>query len=221
MGRGALSIVIALTLIAGAPLPAQEPPGFNRVPTIRGGRRDADAEAQRLAVLGSPAQVSIVRVPASIEQLFRSYRGRLSGVSGPPPDSVRPSDVGTTPVTYHVVYHAFEDECAEPGAGEPATNGAAPECRKWRRGKDKQKVLSGARIPDDLGWIETATFTWFRREAAGELVRMSVEIRDVGVAADWKRHTLMALLSVESVRVSEPAQDQKEAPVPHEEGTEP
>ena len=56
-------------------------------------------------------------------------------------------------------------------------------------------MLDNVRIPFDRGrWIETASFTWFRRDTTGELTRLRVLIRDIGLSPDWKRYTPLGQL---------------------------
>ncbi|HEX9704346.1 MAG TPA: hypothetical protein VGA20_03800 [Gemmatimonadales bacterium] len=199
-GRLALGILLAGATAPG--LRAQEPPGFDQVPKIRGASVDTAAEASRLAALGSGARVRTWRVPASIEQMFKMYMRSLDATGGRPPDSVRPSELGGTPVTYYIVYHKFEDECADPETGGSTSDTGASVCQRWRRGKDKAKTLGRSRASHSAGsYIETATFTWFRREQSGELVRLRVELRDLGLSHEWKRHTPLAQLTIESVPV--------------------
>jgi hypothetical protein len=84
-----------------------------------------------------------------------------------------------------------------------AAPSAGTACQRWRRGKDKRRALEDSRIGYEQGhwpkWVETATFTWLRREPNGDVVRFRVELRDAGVSPDWKRHIPLAQLLIEGV----------------------
>jgi len=195
------ALATAQAAVAAATLGAQAP-SFEQIPIVRGATRDAKHEA--LLLSASPAgerHLRVYRVPASIEGLFRNYLNRLGGSPGPAPDSPAAPVTGATEITYSLAFHSFEDECMDSVSTAPAPTGSgAAACQRVRRGLDKRKSLDRMRIAYGLGrWIEHASFTWFRREPDGALLRLRVELRDMGLNSDWKRYTSLVHLLVESV----------------------
>ncbi len=70
-----------------------------------------------------------------------------------------------------------------------AASSTGTACRVWRRGADKRQVLLNLRpIQEPGAWIETVVFTWYSRDTNGELIRLRLELRDTGLAADWKHY---------------------------------
>jgi len=199
-GRWVIAPVFAV--LAAAAAGAQAVPDYESIHLIRGATRDPKAEALLQASwVGGPRSIQVYRVEGSIEGLFNYYERRLGGTRDGAPDTLDMPRVGNSSVTYHLEFHAFDDQCldATPGAA-PASAGTA--CQRWRRGKDKKRALDGSRLSYEGGkWIEAATFTWYHREANGELQRIQVEIRDIGLSRDWKQHTPLAQLLLESVGV--------------------
>jgi len=204
-GRTGLWAAAAVTaVVAATALDAQTPPGIEEIYVIQGAQRDAKAEALlQVDSVSGARTLRVYRIPGSIEQLVRYYAKRLVAKPDVDPDTIhapviQPSPVsGTTPVIYHLVFHTFDDECMD------AAPSAGTECQRWRRGKDKRRVLDDSRIGYEQGhwpkWIDAATFTWLRREPSGDVVRFRVELRDAGLSPDWKRHVPLARLLIEGV----------------------
>lgn len=194
-----------LTLVAAGgvvtALDAQGPSTIDRIPIVRGAKRDAKAEAQLLATSAAGArQLSVYRLPASIERIVKFYVDRLGATPSNTLDTVAAPTSDPTRVTYHLVFHSFDDECADstPSTGTPPSG--APACARWRRGKDKKRALDGARVPYDMGrWIETATFTWWGRHSTGPLLRLGVVIKDIGLTDDWKHYMPLGQVIIESL----------------------
>jgi len=195
---------VAAAIVATTALGAQAPPDIEAIYVIQGAQRDAQAEALLQAdSAGGARSLRVYRVGASLERLFQLYAKRLIARPYGDPDSVHAPVIpqapvtGSTPVFYHLMFHSFDDECMD------AVPVAGTECRRWRRGKDKRKVLEDSRIGYEQGrwpkWIDTVTFTWLRREPNGDVVRFRVELRDIGLSPDWKRHIPLARLLVEGV----------------------
>jgi hypothetical protein len=196
-GRWVVAPVLA-TLAATA-LGAQQVPDYESIYIIRGAVRDTTTAALLQAGwVGGPRSLQVYRVAGSIEGVFRNYLRRLGGTPDAAPDTLERPVAGNSPPTYHLVFHTFDDQCMDATPSTPASAGTA--CHRWRRGKDKRRSLDGSRIAYETGsWIEVATFTWFHREPSGELQRVRVEIRDIGLSPNWQQHTPLAQLLLESV----------------------
>lgn len=139
-------------------------------------------------------------VGAQPEMLLGWYLGRLNTLSPVKDGSLDTADVRlgeTRPMTYHLTFHTFEDQCADSG-WTPPDSGAPPRpCSRWKRGEDKRKLLENNRSGYEMGlWIERITFTWLNREMTGELVRRRIEVRDGGISNDWKRYTLRSEITL-------------------------
>ncbi len=206
-GHAGMWVVATVCALVGAvALGAQAPPKFEDVPIIRGAIHDTKTEALlRSDSGGGTREVKVYRTPGSIERLFKYYLRLLGGRRGARPDSLAVPPSGWSPITYHLTFHEFEDECVKPPANVRAA-GSDAACKKWRRGKDKRRALGNARIPYESGsWIEVATLTWFRPGPSGDVERMQVEIRDVGMADNWRHDRTMARLTFERVIFPKPA----------------
>lgn len=194
-------VATAQVAVATVTLAAQASLRFEQIPIVRGAIRDTKQEA--LLLSASPAgmrQLRVYRIPASIEGLFRNYLGRLGGSPGPALDSPSEPVTHTTPITYYVAFHSFEDECMDSVSTASAPTGAGPTCQRVRRGLDKKKSLENSRLAYGVGqWIEHASFTWFRREPDSTLLRLRVDLRDMGLSSNWKRHTPLVQFLLESV----------------------
>ena len=85
------------------------------------------------------------------------------------------------PMTYHITFHKFDDECMDAGATSVTPGDTTGSCTRWRLGKQKFRTLDNNRVSFELGeWIERVTFMWYVREPSGELVRRRTELRDTG-----------------------------------------
>jgi hypothetical protein len=200
------ALAMAATLTAGA-LPAQTPETFEQIPVIPGSRHDTKAEALLPPATGS-LRVRLYRIEASIEEVFKWYHFHLGGDSGEPLDSPTVRVSGLTPVSYHVTFYTFGDQCADSTADAAGGEASpAPECRAWRRGKDKRRALGLSRLPWDTGqWIEHVTFTWFCRDPDGSLRRMRVVIHDIGLKPNWTYYTPLGQVRIESIVLEPPHQ---------------
>jgi hypothetical protein len=203
MRERALRCTILLVVSGIASLAAQAP-ALEQVPTLRGVPHDTVAEAARIAEIGPGSNVRSWRVPAPIEQIFRMYRRSLEAQEGPPSDSVQVPGWGSSPVTYHIVYHRFDDECIDPPV-RASPDSTIAECNKWRRGRDKDKTFSRSRAQDaNRMYVETCIFTWYRRDENKQLARLRVVLEDIGLQPDWKRYTAVTRLTIESAPVTIP-----------------
>jgi hypothetical protein len=196
--------VAAAAALAAAALRAQTPETFEQIPVIPGSRHDTKAEA--LLPPPKPTQrTRLYRIEGSIEEVFQWYHSHLGGNSGEPLDSPTVRVTGLTPVSYHIAFYTFADECADSTTTMAPDSATTPPCRKWRRGKDKRRALGLSRLPWDSGlWIEDVTFTWFFRAPDGSLRRLRVEIRDIGLKPDWRFYTPRGQVRFESLVLEPP-----------------
>jgi len=201
--RAALvAFTAAVTCAAG--LAAQGPPAITQIPLVPGTVRDYDFESQLLK--DGDAKVRAVRayrIEASMEALFSWYQAHLVGKLTQPSDSIPVvEEGGTSQMMYWLAFHHFDDECMDPGA---AAGASTQTCKVMRKGKDKRNALDRVRIPFAKGdWIEVATFTWYKREMNGALVRLNVVMRDIGLTPNWKRYEPREQLVFESEVVQPP-----------------
>jgi hypothetical protein len=189
-------LVGAIVTFAPAPLTAQTIPySAAEIPLVPGTSRDPQAEAELRAAAVPDSTVRWVRayrIGASIEALFKWYLNRLGGDPGDEDvDSTPPKRAGLSNIVYRVAFHSFNDVCADPPG--PVTPGSI--CHLLRQGKNQRNALSNARIPYEKDhWIDSVTFTWFRRDTTGALLRIHVLIRDIGLSQDWKHYTPLGRL---------------------------
>lgn len=204
MARPRLPALATVAALAASALHAQTPERLDQIPVIPGARHDKKAEGL-LPPPNDSAEIRLYRIEGSIEEMFKWYHFQLGGESGETLDSPTTPVRGITSVRYEVRFHRFDDECADSaGVAAPPTDATAT-CRKWRRGKDKERALALSRLPWDKGqWIAAATFTWFCRDANGTLRRLRVEIRDIGLKPDWKFYTPLGQVRIESVVLNSP-----------------
>jgi len=197
-------VAIAAAVVAATALDAQAPPSIDEIYVVQGSQRDPKAEGLLQAGwTGGARTLRVYRVPGSVEQLVRHYAKRLVARPDVDPDTIHAPVIqpwpasGSTLVLSHIAFHAFDDECVD------AAPSAGTECQRWRRGKDKRRVLEDSRIGYEQGhwprWVDAATFTWLRREPNGDVIRFRVELRDAGLTQDWKHHVPMAQLIIEGV----------------------
>ena len=199
-------VAVAAAVVAAVTLRAQAPVTDAEVPIAPGAVRQPQLELQGGQPEGGDARsIRVYRVRAPLEWLFKYYLRRFGGARDAELDtaSVRPGDA--TPMSYHLTFHSFEDQCADSAAGAAAP-GAPAACKVWRRGKDKKRALGGRIGYEPEIWIERATLSWFSRDAQGGLVRWRLELGDAGLSADWKQYRLGTLLTVERVLLGGKAQ---------------
>lgn len=197
--RRSLVAAAAAAFIA-VTLQGQIPSTEEQIPILKGSVRDTKAEAQ-LEVAGAAGAryLRVYRIDASMELVVRWYLSRLGRSPGAVLDTASLEPGKTTPISYRLNQHSFVDECVdEAGRAVVPDSGAA--CQIWRRGRDKRATLAGYRSQHEGGgWIEQALFNWVSRELNGDWVHWQVEIRDVGLSTDWKRHQPKVRLTVETV----------------------
>jgi len=146
---------------------------------------------------GARVQIHEVwQVGAPPEMLLRWYLRRLNFLSPNKDRVLDTAEVRTgdtrPPMTYHITFHMFDDECRDPVPTTPASTGEAAPCTAKRFGKEKRRTLDNNRVGFEQGaWIERVTFMWLTRDANGEMLRRTIEMRDTGLSDDWKRYTLV------------------------------
>ncbi len=193
----------AAAVIGAVTLGAQAPTTEAAIPLPLRAKRQPQLELQAGGSEGGDARsIRVYRWVGPTQVLFRYYLGRLSAVRDAALDtaslaSLRPGE--TTPVSYHLAFHSFEDQCADSAAGAAAGREAPAPCKVWRRGENKRRALGGYIAFDSGLWIERATFTWFSRGTQGDLVRWRVELSDTGLSDNWEHYAPSTQLTVESV----------------------
>ena len=199
MGRSLVAAAAAAFI--AVTLQGQIPRTEAEIPILKGAIRDTKAEAQ-LEVAGAAGAryLRVYRIDASMELVSKWYVSRLRGSPGAVLDTASLDPGKTTPISYRLNYHAFDDECVDEAGRAAASGEVGAACKVWRRGRDKKATLDGSRIQyEGGGWIEQVLFTWVSRELNGDWVRWQVALRDVGLSANWKRHQPRVRLTVERV----------------------
>jgi hypothetical protein len=182
-------IGLALMLALGASnLAAQATWGGKLMPIPPGATRDYQLEHGNADDTTARSWTQVYRYEATAELVFRWYQDRMGLKPRLAIDTATIQPGSTTPVTYHLTMHTFDDQCLDP-VDTVATEGPPPaDCTKWRRGKEKRHVL-GVRIGVEPNrWIERAVLTWYSRSEDGVLTKRSIELIDTGLARDWKRY---------------------------------
>jgi len=141
--------------------------------------------------------LQIFRVGAPVEMVFTWYQKRLTPYEDAEQDTASLKPGESTPVTFHINWHAFVNECMEREGGAAVSDTMAP-CKRWRRGIDKQRALNNSRTALPGGkWVEWFTITWFNRETSGQLVRRKIEARDAGLGDNWQHDQLRTHIILE------------------------
>jgi hypothetical protein len=199
-GRQAWAIAALVAVIGAATLGAQVPTTEKEIPIALGAVRQPRLEVPGRGSEGLQVQfIRVYRWEAPIEPVARFYLRQLGGERDVALDTaaLRPGE--TTPISYHLTFHTFEDQCADSTAGI-TTEGKG--CKVWRRAKDKRRALVNARLGYAPGlWIERVTFRWFSRDAQGDLVQWRVELSDSGLKETWKEYEPNAQLTVETAQL--------------------
>jgi len=204
-GLRSWAIVAAAALVGAVTLGAQAPATEAEIPLPSGAQRQPQLEPRPGGSEGGDTRsIRVYRWAAPTEPVLRFYLLRLSANRDVALDtaslaSLRPGQ--TSPISYHLAFHSFEDQCAD-SAGGASTGGAAPKaCKVRRRAKDKQRALGGRLGLEPGLWVERATFTWFSRDTGGELIRWRLELRDSGLSNNWQHYTPSTQLTIERVLV--------------------
>lgn len=195
--RRALSgAAVAAAVLLGSPALAQKSLDPS-MPLPPGVIREKGLEAA-MARDGTQRQVlQIFKVGAPAEMVFTWYQKRLTPYEDAAQDTASLKPGESTPMTFHINWHAFVNECMEREGGAAASDTTAP-CKRWRRGIDKQRALNNSRVALPGGkWVESFTITWFNREPSGQLVRRKIEARDAGLADNWQHDQLRTHIILE------------------------
>jgi hypothetical protein len=195
--RGAVLAAAALLLVSCV-LAAQKS-GDPTMPLPPGVIREKGLEQAAGAGDGADGRVlQIFRVGAPVEMVFTWYKGRLAAYEDAEQDTARLKPGESTPISYHLNYYTFVDECMDKGEGGAAASEATAPCKRMRRGFDKQRALNNSRVPLPGGkWVEWFTITWFTRGAGGEMVRRLIEVRDDGLSDNWQHDNLRTRIRLE------------------------
>jgi hypothetical protein len=161
-----------------------------------------------------PASVQldeVWQVGAPPEMLLSWYLRRLNWLS---PNKDRVLDTSEVrmadtrpPMTYHITFHTYDDECRDSPPATSGSSGEAPPCKVMRLGKEKHRVLENNRVGFEQGaWIDRVTFMWMTRDVTGEVVRRTIELKDAGLSDDWKRYTLVTQITLKRELLTRPTQ---------------
>ena len=193
MNRTGWAAALAGVCIAFAPVLAAQGKSFDSTMPLPPGviREKAPVDSS-----GGTRAVEVWRVGAGMEQALGWYKARIQGYPDTPLDtaSIQPGE--GTAISYHVVYHKFDDECREPAASASGSSDPAASCKKWRRGADKRRALNNSRVASPDGWVEQFTITWFTRTSDGALVYRQILVRDKGLSDDWQRDGLRSQITL-------------------------
>lgn len=193
MGWGALFAVAVVTL---APTLAAQKKTDRSMPLPETSRRMRQLEPAESSE-GARVQIHEVwQVGAPPEMLLSWYLRRLNFLSPNKDRVLDTAEVRTgdtrPPMTYHITFHMFDDECRDSVQATPASSDGAAPCMVTRFGKDKRRTLDNNRVGFEQGtWIQRVTFMWLTRDANGEMLRRTIELRDTGLSDDWKRYNLV------------------------------
>jgi hypothetical protein len=198
------SVLAAAVVLFAAPALRAQKSADPTMPLPSGVNRDKAAEAAAGgAGDGTDGRLlQMFRVGAPIEMLIPWYLRQMSPYEDSPLDTTRLQPGESTPMSYHITYHAWKDQCMDPAdtAAESDSAGSDPSqpCKRWRRGIDKQRALNNSRVSLPGGrWVKRFTITWFTRGAGGEMTRRQIELRDAGLADNWQHDYLKTLITLE------------------------
>jgi hypothetical protein len=190
--------LVAAAVLFAPPLGAQKstdptmplPPGAVREKGLEAAAGGGEGADRRL--------LRIFRVGAPVEMVFAWYQRQLTPYEDAVQDTAGLQPGETTPISYHLTYHTFVDQCMELAEGASSSSDATAPCKRWRRGLDKQRALTNSRVPLPGGrWMEGFTITWVTRGAGGELVRRQIEVRDTGLSNNWQHDQLRSQITLE------------------------
>ena len=206
--RGVLLVAAVLAL---TPALAAQKKTDSTMPLPETSRRMRNLEP-KAGSEGPNVQVHEVwQVGAPPEMLLSWYLRRLNWLS-PNKDrvldtsEVRAADT-RPPMTYHITFHTFDDECRDPGWTPPPPDSPPPPCKVWRLGREKRRVLENNRVGFEQSvWIDSVTFMWMTRELSGEILRRTIVLRDAGITDDWKRYNLVSQITLEREALTPPTQ---------------
>jgi hypothetical protein len=206
-GLRSLAIAAAVAVLGAVTLGAQAPVTDDDFPLATGAVRDPNVEPQAGGPEGGDARsIRVYHWTAPAEILLKFYIRKLGGIREGVLDTASLASLGpgeTTPISYHLAFMPFEDECVESGAGaggrDPAT------CKAWRRAKDKRRALGGHVALDPGLWLDRATFRWFSRGADSVLSRWRVELSDQGLSKNWQHWKPWTELTIERVQLKRSA----------------
>jgi hypothetical protein len=197
-------LAAAVVIFSAPPALRAQKSGDPSMPLPSGVHRDKAAEAAAGAGNGAGGRmVQIFKIGAPLELLVPWYLRQMSPYENSPLDTTHLQPGESTPMSYHITYHSWKDQCMDPaesasaGSDSTASDSTRP-CKRWRRGIDKRRALSNSRVALDGGrWIDRFTITWFTREASGGMVRRQIEVRDAGLSDNWQHDNLKTQIILE------------------------
>lgn len=197
--RAVLGAALAAAAVAlAAPAVEAQKSADPSMPLPPGVIRERGLEAAGAAARPGTQVFQVFRVGAPTEMVLSWYLRQLVPTEDAAPDTAGLQPGEATPISYHLTYHAFTDQCMNPGASASASSDATAPCKRWRRGTDKRRALNNSRVALPGGkWVDRFTLTWFSRGAQGELVRRQIDVRDAGLSDDWQRDELRSLITLE------------------------
>ena len=203
---GAAVAAIGLVVTLGAQTPSSE----DKVPIPNGSVRMPKLEAQLAAGAGpGVVLVRVYRMEAPPEMLFQFYKRSLQASRDLDLDSASMEPGDLTRVSYQLHFHDLKDECADSVADASASsappNAAPATCKVWRRSKDKIHALRTRLGFEPDVWLKQVDYRWLTRDADGVWTSWLVELKDVGLAENWKRYTLNAQVTIQKIVHSAPA----------------
>jgi len=213
-----LILEVALVGFAAGTLIAQVPTTYGELGMPRGGVRLKDIEEGMPPLAnGDTRFVRAYRFNTTAEMMFGHFRGVLGGTRdldvAQDSSTLEPGE--TTPVSYRLDFHSFDDVCRE---ADGTLTEPTPGCKTLLRGNTKRSAFNhSGRIPypaasgEDV-WLERGTFSWVVRNPDGAWVHWEVAVIDDGLAKDWKHHEPYSRILVQQIVHRKPAPQPVAAP---------
>jgi hypothetical protein len=199
------AIAAAAVVIGAGTLGAQAPVTEEDIPLATGAQRQPDLERQAGAPgEGEARSIRVYQWTAPTEILLKFYIRKLGGIREGTLDTASLASLQageSTPISYHLTFFNFDDECYDSETGATAGGADPATCKSRRRGKDKRRALGGHVALDPDLWIDRAVFRWFSRSPEGDLDRWQVELRDIGLSKNWQHWRPLTQLTIEKVKL--------------------
>lgn len=215
LNRRVRSIILEVALVglAAGTVSAQVPTTYGELGVPRGGVRLKYVEdSLPPPAPGDTRFIRAYRFNTTSEMMFGVFKGALGGTRDldVEQDSATLEPGETTPVSYRLEFHVFEDICRTPGESGTA-------CKSWLRGDDKRHAfIRSGRIPypqqSEEVWVDRGTFVWLVRNPDGAWVRWQLVVSDDGLSKDWKQHSPYSRIVVQQITHSKVAPTAQEPP---------
>jgi len=209
---------VALVGLAAGTVSGQTPTTYGELGVPRGGVRLKYVEdSLPPPAPGDTRFVRAYRFNTTSEMMFGVFKGSLGGTRDldVEQDSATLEPGETTPVSYRLDFHVFDDVCRDAGTAAGGASGTA--CKSWLRGIDKRKAFTrSGRIPypnnsEDV-WVDHGRFVWLVRNPDGAWVHWEVLVADDGLSKDWKQHSPYSRIVVQQIVHSKPAPTAQQPP---------